>query len=200
MTSTLDLEGAIEALAQGNVVALPTDTVYGVAASLAQPSAVQTLFALKQRPATVALPVLVDSVAQIEELGVTWPDRARRLSDACWPGALTIVVGTPAELAFTLGSTTATAGFRCPNDELILALLQRSGPLAVTSANVHGGEPCESAAQILEVFKGRDELFGVLDDGPRSGSVSSVIDLSGSEWRVLREGALTSSELGTLLD
>ena len=181
----LDVEAALDALANGGVVGLPTDTVYGLAASLGHPSAVAALFALKGRPTTVALPVLVSGVAQIESLGVAWPARAHQLSTALWPGALTIIVGVPRWLSTLVGSSSETVGFR---------------PLALTSANAHGLRPCENADQLLEVFLGRGELSGVLDGGSRSGVVSTVIDLSAPTWRIVREGAIGEPDLAALLD
>lgn len=200
MTKVLEPDGAIDALANGGVVGLPTDTVYGLAASLAHPLAVAALFQLKGRPTTVALPVLVSAVSQIEELGVTWTRRARTLSDALWPGALTVVVTVPSTLATLVGSATGTVGFRCPQDELLLQLLERSGPLALTSANPHGKQPCESAAQLLQAFEGRNELIGVIDDGPRTGDVSTVVDISQPEWQIVRQGATSAAALSVLLD
>jgi tRNA threonylcarbamoyl adenosine modification protein (Sua5/YciO/YrdC/YwlC family) len=200
MKKVLDVESALDALATGGVVGLPTDTVYGLAASLAQPLAVAALFQLKGRPTTVALPVLVSSVAQIEDLGVTWTRRARVLSDAMWPGTLTVVVAVPSSLSTLVGSSTGTVGFRCPDDELLLKLLERSGPLALTSANEHGKRPCESASQLLEAFEGRNELNGVIDGGPRTGDVSTVVDISKPEWQIVRQGATSSVALSVLLD
>jgi L-threonylcarbamoyladenylate synthase len=200
MTALIDLETALDALVNGAVVGLPTDTVYGVAASLNHPVAVAALFALKHRPTSAALPVLVSSLTQIEALGVAWPERARTLSDALWPGALTIIVAAPLAVSTPLGSATGTIGFRCPRDEFLLALLERSGPLALTSANEHGEAPCESAAQMIEAFTGRSDLSGVVDGGERSGRVSTVVDLSGSQWRIVREGAVDESVLADLLN
>lgn len=196
----MDLETAARLLDEGRIVAVPTDTVYGVAASLSQPAAVAELFALKRRPATRALPVLVDSVEQIEELGVEWTDDARRLSLALWPGALTVVVAVPRILADLVASTDATAGFRIPDDRQLRTLLRTSGPLAVTSANEHGERPCTDAAEVLSAFQGRDELAGVLDGGRRSGVVSTVVELRGGTWRIVREGAVDGAVVAELLD
>ncbi|MGA2968383.1 MAG: L-threonylcarbamoyladenylate synthase [Acidimicrobiales bacterium] len=200
MTRVLEVDGALDALATGGVVGVPTDTVYGLAASLVHPLAVAALFTLKGRPTTVALPVLVSSIGQIEELGVTWTRRARVLSDAFWPGALTVVVAVPSTLSTLVGSSNDTVGFRCPDDELLLKLLERSGPLALTSANTHGKRPCESAAQLLEAFGGRNELNGVVDGGRRTGDVSTVVDISQPEWRIARQGATSAAALSVLLD
>jgi tRNA threonylcarbamoyl adenosine modification protein (Sua5/YciO/YrdC/YwlC family) len=195
----MDTTGVLETLAIGGVVALPTDTVYGIAASLQFPEAVAALFVLKQRPATLALPVLVSSVDQIESLGVVWDGRAGALSRAFWPGALTIVVDVPENLSHLVGSTTRTVGFRCPDDAMLRHVLEQSGPLALTSANAHGDAPCQSAVQVLEAFDDLDGLDGVLDGGERSGRVSTVVDVSGATCRVVREGAISEAALAAVL-
>ncbi len=196
--SELRVSRAVTLLGEGAVVALATDTVYGLAASLAHPGALAALFALKRRPGNVALPVLVDGVAQIEALGVTWPARAARLSGALWPGALTIVVPAPASLARLVGSANASVGFRCPGDDELRRLLTRTGPLAVSSANEHGEAPCTTAAQVRAAFAGRP-LAGVLDGGVRDRPVSTVVELVGDSWHVRREGALAREVLADLL-
>jgi tRNA threonylcarbamoyl adenosine modification protein (Sua5/YciO/YrdC/YwlC family) len=200
MKEILERDAALAILADGGVVGVATDTVYGVAASLAHPDAIAKLFSLKRRPTSVALPILIDSVEAIERLGVTWDGRARRLSDALWPGALTVVVPVPHELAALVGSASDTAGFRVPNDEDLRSLLQESGPLAVSSANEHGEIPCRSANDVLQAFAERDEFAGVLDGGERGGEVSTVVVLEDSSWRVLRTGALSAKDLARFLD
>jgi len=95
MPRLLKVEAAIAALDAGGIVAVPTDTVYGLAAEVSQPSAVAALFSLKHRPTFVPIPVLVDSVEQIEFLDVEWPDEAQGLAEAFWPGALTIIIPVP---------------------------------------------------------------------------------------------------------
>ncbi len=199
MRRLLDVDEVVALLDDGVVVALPTDTVYGVAASLRHPDAISRLFALKRRPSSSPLPVLVDSLKQVTRLGVAWPEEARRLSEAFWPGALTIVVRVPRELARRVGSTSDSAGFRVPDDVVLRRVLERSGPLAVSSANEHGEPPCVTAAQVLDALGDRDELGGLLDDGERGSRVSSVVDLSEGHWRLLREGSLSRAVLRGVL-
>jgi len=186
-------------LREGAVVAVPTDTVYGLAASIAFPDAVARLFSIKRRPATSALPVLIDGLDVAERLGVAWPEVARRLSEAFWPGALTIVVPAPHELASVVNSAADTVGFRVPDDALLLEVLVSCGPLAVSSANDHGGPPCHNANDVIGTFAGRDGLDGVLDGGERSGRVSTVVAIEESGWRVLRDGSVTMESLARAL-
>lgn len=200
MTRVLEQDEAVRVLARGGIVALPTDTVYGLAASLRHPDAVATLFRLKYRPDSVALPVLVDDLTQVERLSVRWPEVARRLSVVYWPGPLTIVVSVPEELARLVGGVSGTAGFRIPDDASLREILARTGPLALSSANEHAEAPCRNVAEVLDAFAGRDELEGVVDGGERSGRVSTVVDLADTPWRLVREGAISSVDLRRLLD
>jgi L-threonylcarbamoyladenylate synthase len=200
MPRLVKIEAAIAALDRGGIVAVPTDTVYGLAAEVSQPTAVAKLFALKKRPTFVPIPVMVDSIEQISYLGVDWPDDAQHLAEAFWPGALTIIVAVPHDLALMLGGDKDTAGFRIPDDDILRRMMAVLGPFAVTSANEHGEKPCHSAQEVLNRFKERSELDGAIDGGERSGDVSSVIDLSVTPWRVLREGAISSAELSRVLD
>ena len=197
MSKILSLEEAVAALANGEVIALPTDTVYGVGAAINKAS-VAKVFELKQRPQDVALPVLVCCVEQALELGVLWNESAQLLSDAFWPGPLTIVVSGPSDLAETIGSTTNSVGLRMPNNEVLLGVL-KNGPLCVSSANNHGEAPCETPQQVLETFNGRAVFSGVLDGGACSGKVSTVVDVSGENWKILRSGALSETEIAHVL-
>jgi L-threonylcarbamoyladenylate synthase len=199
MPRLLTVEAAIAALDGGGIVAVPTDTVYGLAAELSQPSAVATLFTLKHRPTFVPIPAMVDSIEQIRFLGVEWPDAAQRLADEFWPGALTIIVAVPHDLATMLGGDRDTAGFRIPDDDDLRRMIAVLGPIAVTSANEHREKPCYSAHEVLERFASRDELNGAIDGGERSGEVSSVIDVSVTPWQVLREGAISSEEFARVI-
>lgn len=199
MSDVVDLERAVELLARGGVVAVATDTVYGVAAALSQPAAVARLFTVKRRPTSVALPVVVDSVAMVEELAVTWPGLARRASGAFWPGALTIVVSAPEELATLVGAASATVGFRVPDHESLRNVVRRVGPLAVSSANEHGRPPCRTVDEVLDAFAGCADLDGVLDGGACHGAVSTVVAIDEDSWHVLRLGAVTEDALRRVL-
>jgi L-threonylcarbamoyladenylate synthase len=198
MTHIVDRDEALRQLLDGGVVAVPTDTVYGVAASLTHGDAVASLFLLKDRPSGLPLPVLVHALSPIQEIDVEWSERAQRLSEEFWPGPLTIVVPASRELALSVGGSGDTVGVRVPNDELLLSLLRESGPLAVTSANAHGEPPCHTAQEVLRVLAG-DHLAGVLDGGERRGEVSTVVDVSETSWRILREGAISVERIAAAL-
>jgi L-threonylcarbamoyladenylate synthase len=199
MTVVVDRDEAVRLLSAGDVVAVPTDTVYGLAASLEREDAVAQIFSMKHRPNSVALPVLVDTLSTIERLGVTLSPLARKLSDTFWPGALTIVMDAPSELARRVGSRADTVGFRVPDDELLGQVLAQTGPLVVSSANEHSASPCHSAEEVLAVFGDADMLKAVLDDGDRSGVVSTVIQVHDAEWTILREGAIDVSDVSRVL-
>lgn len=195
MTRRLTFDEAATALEGGRVIVVPTDTVYGVAASLSAPEAIEGIFRLKRRPRDVALPLLIADVGDLDGLGVTLDERASRLVGRWWPGALTVVVGAPRELADAVGARDASVGLRQPDDATLRRLLQRCGPLVVTSANEHGDPPAESAEDVLRIFADRDGWAGVLDDGPRHGRVSSLVDLTGVAPRIVRHGAISDDDL-----
>ena len=199
MTQIVERDEAVRLLRDGAVVAVPTDTVYGVAASLAHGDAVASLFLVKDRPRGVPLPVLVHALSPIQEIDVDWSERAQRLSEEFWPGPLTIVVAASHELALMLGGSDDTVGVRVPDDELLLSVLRECGPLAVSSANSHGSQPCHSAEEVLSALAG-DHLAGVLDDGERRGEVSTVVHVDENSWSILREGAVSSARIAAVLD
>jgi L-threonylcarbamoyladenylate synthase len=186
----MTLEEAVAALARGEIVALPTDTVYGVGASIDAPDAVAALFVLKDRPTSAALPVVVASVESLDDLVTEWPIGAEQLSRSFWPGALTLVVGAHEQLCARVHSSSSRVGFRIPGDRVLVDLLRASGPLALTSANEHGAAPCVSAEDVLIKFAGRHGLVGVLNGGRRDAPVSTVVEFDGDAWWVVREGAI----------
>lgn len=186
------LEEARLALRAGLVVGLPTDTVYGLAVDPTQPGAVQRLFELKARPDSVALPVLVADVGQAQSLGDCGP-AARALMSRWWPGGLTLVVTRRPGLGLELGGDEGTIGVRCPAHAIPLELARMVGPLATTSANLHGSAPLETAESLsVELGSG---VAVILDAGACRGSPSTVVDCTGSEPVCLREGAISWAEV-----
>ena len=202
MTTVLPIDDVAEIaamLAAGGVVALPTDTVYGVGALLSDDAAVAALFEMKLRPSGIALPILVGSLEQLIELDIEWSPRASSLARRFWPGPLTLVLTAPEWLARRVGSLTATVGVRLPDDEQLRQLLQVTGPLAVTSANTHGQPPCRDVDEVLGEFAGDSRLVAVADGGRRDGPISTVVDVTDDPWRVVREGAISAAQLANAL-
>jgi L-threonylcarbamoyladenylate synthase len=186
---------AATALRAGGVVALPTDTVYGLAALPTVDGATARLFALKRRSGDVPLAVLCASADQALGLadGAAVGHDVRRLAGRLWPGALTLVLPRRSGLDYALGAGSATIGVRCPDRPLLQALAAEVGPLATTSANLHGEPTPPTAAGVAGVFG--DGLALVLDGGPCGTPPSTVVDATRGRWRVLREGSVTLAEV-----
>lgn len=182
------LARAAELLRSGQVVAFPTDTVYGVGVAASRPDRLEALFALKQRPPDRRIPMLVTDLAGAEAAGAVADERARILADRFWPGALTLVLPT----------ASGTQAFRAPDHPVALRLLALAGPLFATSANISDQPDTLGADEVRIAFaRDQDDLAAVLDGGEVPGGVAStVVDLTVSPARVLREGPISAEELG----
>ena len=187
------VEQAVRALAAAQVVGLPTDTVYGLAADPFSTGGADRLFLLKRRPREMELPVLVADEDQALALATAVPASARRLMERFWPGALTVVLPRHPDLLADLGADDATVGLRCPDHPVPLALCRSHGPIATTSANLHGDPTATTAAEVGEVFK--DAVAVVLDAGPCEGAPSTVVDCTGVEPKLLRDGRIPWDEV-----
>ncbi|MDQ3569847.1 MAG: L-threonylcarbamoyladenylate synthase [Actinomycetota bacterium] len=179
------VDAAARALAAGQVVALPTDTVYGLAVDPFRRGATDRLFALKGRPREVHLPVLVASEEQALEL-TTVSEVARRLMARFWPGALTLVLPRRSGVVADLGGDQTTVGVRCPAHPVPTAVCRLTGPLATTSANRHREPPLATATDVVAAFGEGVSL--VLDGGTCSGLPSTVVDCTGHKPELLRPG------------
>lgn len=187
------LREAERALAAGQVVVVPTDTVYGVAADPAVASATSRIFEVKQRSRDVALPLLVADVDQALSLATAVPSVAKLLMERFWPGALTVVLPRRPGLQADLGDDDDTVGVRCPAHPVPLALCRSVGPLATTSANLHGQDTPATAPAVAEVFG--ETIAVVLDGGPCTGAPSTVVDCTGDDPKLLREGRIPWTEV-----
>lgn len=187
------MAAALGALADGRIVGIPTDTVYGLAADPFRPGATERLFEAKRRSRDVDLPVLVASIDQAMSLTTAVPDVAAALMRRYWPGPLTLVLPRRPDLTADLGEDEATIGIRCPAHPVPLALCAKGGPIATTSANLHGEPTSQTAEEVVAVFG--DAVAVVLDGGRRAGSPSTVVDCTGTEPRLLREGRVAWSEV-----
>ena len=192
--SELGVTDLVAALRRGEVVAVPTDTVYGLAVDPRAPGGVERVFAAKSRPESTALPVLVADLAQAEPL-VHPADHAAlsAIAGAHWPGALTVVARRAAGVDVALGGDGRTIGLRCSLHPAVRALCRAVGPLAVTSANLHGGTPCTTAAEVRSIF---GAVLPVLDGGPCVGVPSTVVALtSDGGARLLRTGPVALADV-----
>ncbi|MGZ4551749.1 MAG: L-threonylcarbamoyladenylate synthase [Blastococcus sp.] len=188
------LDAATSAIAEGSLVLLPTDTVYGVAADAFTPAAVTGLLAAKNRGRTMPVPVLVGEASTLAGLVLDLPAVANQLAEAFWPGGLTLVLEHAPSLAWDLGDAEGTVAVRLPDDDLTRDLLRRTGPLAVSSAN-RSGRPAATTAQEAVAQLG-DHAAVVLDGGPRdSSAASTIVDCTGPTPRVLRVGAIPVEKL-----
>ena len=186
------VEEAAAALRKGDIVGLPTDTVYGLAADPWHSGASDRLFLLKGRPRAVELPLLVADIDQALALATSVPDSALRLMERFWPGAMTIVLPRHPDVTADLGEEDATIGLRCPAHPVPRALSRVIGPFAATSANRHGESPATSAAELAAKLPG---VALVLDGGDCDGQPSTVIDSTGEQPRLLRAGSIDWSEI-----
>ena len=187
------LHRAAELLSQGGLVAFPTDTVYGVGALASDPHAITQLYVVKGRAEEKAIPILLSDPAQLEQVVQEVNDMALRLAEKFWPGALTLVLPKHPSLSAEISSQ-PTVGVRMPDHPVALALMRLSGPLAVTSANLSGGANAVTAEQVLEQLGGRIPL--ILDGGQTpGGSPSTVVDCTGAEPRILRQGPISLKEI-----
>jgi L-threonylcarbamoyladenylate synthase len=186
------------ALAKGDLVVVPTDTVYGLAADAFNADAVQALLDAKGRGRQSPPPVLIPNVDSLYALADTVSDTALKLAEKYWPGALTMILRSQPSLQWDLGETRGTVALRVPNHKITLALLAESGPLAVSSANLTG-EPAALNAQQGQGYFG-DKVAVYLDGGEASlGEASTILDLTGEKVRIVREGALKRTELQEFL-
>lgn len=182
------------AIRRGELVVLPTDTVYGVAADAFSPNAVNLLLATKGRGRDMPVPVLVSSRSMLDAVVIEVTEAAAKLVDAFWPGALTLVLRETPHLAWDLGEARGTVAVRMPNHPLATALIEQTGPLAVSSANRSGQPPATTMVEARLQLGASIAVY--LDGGPSGPQVpSSIIDLTGTTPRLLRAGALDVEEL-----
>ena len=188
------LDAATAAIGRGELVLLPTDTVYGVAADAFTPAAVTRLLAAKNRGRGMPVPVLVGEASTLGGLVLRTPAVATRLAQHFWPGGLTLVVEHAPSLAWDLGDAEGTVAVRLPADDLTRDLLRRTGPLAVSSAN-RSGRPAATSAAEAQYQLGQHAAV-VLDGGSRTGSAAStIVDCTAPTPRVLRLGAIDLDRL-----
>lgn len=184
---------AASLLADGEVVAFPTDTVYGVGVATARPDRLEALFALKRRPPEKLIPILVSDLDQALAAGGLTDEVTRRVTDRFWPGALSVILPT---------ADGETQAFRAPDHPVALELIRAAGPLFTTSANRSGEPETLGADDVLVAFATQqDELAAVVDGGHVPGGIAStVLDLSVSPARILRVGPVTREQIAEIVE
>jgi len=185
-TDEAGLDAASAALAAGEVVAIPTDTVYGLAVDPTRSGGADRLFELKGRGRDIPIAVLVADAGQAR--GIIAGGALPAAVEERWPGALTVVVTCTPHWPGDLGDTGGTVGLRCPDDDWVRALCRRAGPLATTSANLHGQATPPDAGGVAVLFG--DGVSVVVDGGRRTGVPSTVVDCTVDHPVVLRQGSL----------
>lgn len=181
-------------LAAGGTAVIPTDTVYGLAAVAINPVAVAHVFELKGRPSRQPLAVLVADAAQARLLIEEPPPPVRSVMSALWPGALTLVLARRADRRHVdLGGDSNTVGVRCPASRVARAIAAKVGPIATTSANQHGSPTPHEAGEAASALKGVVDV--ILDGGPCLEPPSTVVDVTGDEWQLLRAGPVRFEEV-----
>jgi L-threonylcarbamoyladenylate synthase len=179
------------------MVAFPTDTVYGLAALPYKDNFIEQLFTAKGRNSSRAIAVLIGDVAQLNQVASSVSEQARRIIDHFWPGPLTLVLPKHPSLPDIL-SQDQTIGVRMPDHPLALMLLREIGPLAVTSANLSGGENPNTAQEVQFQLGGRVHL--IIDGGRSPGGVpSTVVDCSGDKLSILRPGPVSLEDIHRIL-
>jgi len=214
------LAQAAKLLRQGSVVALPTDTVYGLAALANKERAIAKLFDLKQRPDSMPIAVLVSDVAQVLAMTTEPSEPAQLLMQKFWPGPLTIVLPARSGLANAGGGLPKgagdglpgvaggeTVGVRCPDHNWVRKLAAEVGPLSATSANLHGSAPCATASEVAAMFASQDDpdqdypngVALIVDGGKLDAPASTVVSWEGGKLVVLRQGSITEAQLQAAL-
>lgn len=189
---------AVAAVRRGELVVLPTDTVYGIAGDAFSMAAVNALLAAKGRGRDLPVPVLVGSWRSLDGLADQVTPTMRELIEAFWPGGLTLVVRHAPSLLWDLGEARSTVAVRMPSQPVTLAVLEQTGPLAVSSANRTGQPPAPDAADAVRQLGTAVSVY--LDAGPSTGgTASTIVDLTGDTPRLLRAGAVARQELVELL-
>jgi L-threonylcarbamoyladenylate synthase len=188
------IRSAAFAVSNGELVVLPTDTVYGLGADAFDSAAVADLLRVKGRGRDMPVPVLVGSWTTIDGLVSVVDSRTRDLIEAFWPGGLTLVVNHAPSLSWDLGDSGGTVAVRMPLHPVAIELLEETGPMAVSSANRHGQPAAQTAAEARAQLG--DDVAVYLEDGQvRGGVASTIVDVTGGRPQILRLGALDADTL-----
>lgn len=188
-----EIQIALKILQSGGIVAFPTDTVYGLGALAFNNNAIESIYKAKNRPIEKAIPVLIGDLSDFEKVADDIPNMALRFASRFWPGPLTCIVPKKQTLPLAV-SATSTVAVRIPDHVDARTLLRAAGPMAVTSANISGGQNPSTAQEVYDQLNGHIPL--ILDGGTTQGGIpSTLVDCTGELPMILREGPITLNEL-----
>ena len=188
-----EIQAALKILQNGGIVAFPTDTVYGLGALAFNNTAIESIYKAKNRPIEKAIPILIGDLSDFEKVADDIPNMALRFASRFWPGPLTCIVPKKQTLPLAV-SATSTVAVRIPDHVDARALLRAADPMAVTSANISGGQNPSTAQEVYNQLNGRIPL--ILDGGTTQGGIpSTLVDCTGELPMILREGPITLDEL-----
>ncbi|MBI3662777.1 MAG: threonylcarbamoyl-AMP synthase [Acidobacteria bacterium] len=193
------IQYAASFIIRGEVIGIPTDTFYGLAADPFNLNAVEQIYRIKGRPETRALPILVNTLEQAVTLARDLPASFLVLAEKFWPGALTLVVDATHKLPLKVTANTGRVALRWPNSAVACAVIQAAGmPVTGTSANVSGFPACSSGDQVFRQMG--DRLPLIIDSGDTGAALgSTIVELRADDWRVIREGIVAESEIRDVL-
>ncbi|MBL8076470.1 MAG: threonylcarbamoyl-AMP synthase [Anaerolineales bacterium] len=192
-----EIKRALEILQSGGLVAFPTDTVYGVGTLAFDNAAIESIYSAKDRPIEKAIPILIGDIVDLDKVAIDIPNMARIFASRFWPGPLTCIVPKKQTLPLAV-SATSTVAVRIPDHPNARDLLIAAGPMAVTSANISGQPSPTTAQEVFNQLSGRIPL--ILDGGTTPGGVpSTLVDCTGNEPVILREGPISLDDLLAVL-
>ena len=194
-----ELSRAAEVIRNGGLVAVPTETVYGLAANAFDPDAVQRIYDVKGRPEYKPISLLISGMEDVERLAVNIPGEAKLLAERFWPGPLTMVLRKDRSVPEIVTAGGDTVGLRCPDHPQTLGLIKLAGlPLAAPSANPSGSESPKDFDKVMEYFDGKIDC--AIDGGRCSvGSESTILDMTTYPFRIIRQGSLPREKLASIL-
>lgn len=188
---------AADQIRAGEVLGMPTDTFYGLAADPFNLRAVDRVYEIKSRSRHKPLSLLIESVDQAEELALSLPEEFRLLARRYWPGPLTVIVRAGSRLPLKVTANTGNVALRVPNSPIARAVVEAAGiPITATSANLSGASECTTAEAVRDQLQ--DRISIIVDGGKSPREVAStIVDLTDSEarWRILREGAIPAQDI-----
>ena len=191
---------AAEFIRRGELVAIPTDTFYGIAADPFNLAAVDQIYRVKGRPETRALPILVNTTTQAISLSRDVPYTFHKLAAKFWPGPLTLLVEASTGVPLKVTAHTGNVALRWPNSPIVNALIELTGgPITGTSGNISGQPACSTAIALLEQMG--DRLPLIIDAGETPGNLAStIVKLDGDDWEIMREGVISEEQLRNCME